>query len=151
MKKIITITLLFVGLYSFAQSPLNGKMRDKIKAQKATFITDKLSLTTEEAEKFWPIYNAYEEVTQKIKAEYFRPIKRQMRKNGGAISDNEATRLLDQLMEGENKMHAAKVKLVNDLKTAIPAQKIIKLKPAEEAFNRKLLKQLRNFRENRKN
>ena len=151
MKKIITITLLFVGLFSFAQPPLNGKMRDKIKAQKAAFITDKLSLTTEEAEKFWPIYNAYEEVTQKIKAEYFRPIKRHMHKNGATVSDSEASKLLDQLMEGENKMHAAKVKLVNDLKTAIPAQKIIKLKPAEEAFNRKLLKQLRNFRENRKN
>ena len=46
-------------------------------------------------------------------------------------------------------MHEAKVKLVNDLKSAIPARKIIKLKSVEDAFNRRLLDRLKKFRDKR--
>ncbi|MBT8244585.1 MAG: hypothetical protein HKP48_07350 [Winogradskyella sp.] len=148
MKKIITLTLLFIGLLSFAQPPRNSKMRDRIKAQKTAFITEKLELTSDEAQKFWPIYNTYEEMTRKIKADYFKPIRKQMRQNSD-ISDAKANKFLNQMTEGEDKMHQAKQKLVNDLKTVITSKKIIRLKAAEDEFNKKLLERLRSFREKR--
>ncbi|MFD1064215.1 sensor of ECF-type sigma factor [Winogradskyella litorisediminis] len=149
MKKIITITLLFIGLISFAQPQRNGQMRDKIKAQKVAFITEKLELTTDEAEKFWPIYNAFEESTYRIKREFFIPIRKQMRKNAD-ISDAQANSFLDEVIKGENQIHRAKQKLLIDLKTAIPARKIIKLKGVEDEFNRELLQKLRDYRAKRK-
>lgn len=149
MKKRITLTLLFIGLLSFAQPPRDGKMRDRIKAQKVAYITEKLELTTEESQKFWPIYNRFEETTRNIKNEYFKPIKKQMRQ-GADVSDAQANASLEQLIIGEDKIHQAKQKLLNDLKSAIPARKIIKLKPVEDAFNRELLQKLKKFRENRK-
>ena len=74
---------------------------------------------------------------------------RQKLRGNTNVSDTEANKLLDNLIIAENKTYEAKVKLVNDLKSAIPAKKIIKLKAVEEAFNRKLLERLRKFREKR--
>ncbi|RZN80276.1 MAG: sensor of ECF-type sigma factor [Winogradskyella sp.] len=149
MKNLITLTVLFVSFLSFAQPPRDGKMREKIKAQKIAFITEKLNLTADEAQKFWPIYNEFEATTEKIKSEDLRPVKQQMRRNSD-ISDKEANKLLDKLIRAENRMHNAKIKLVNDLKTVLPAKKIIMLKAVEDQFNKRLLEQLKKFRERRK-
>lgn len=147
MKKLIPIVTLFVCLSSFAQR--SEKMKERIKTQKIAFITDKLDLSSEEAQVFWPIYNAYENTTEQIKSVDLREIKQKMHQNPN-LSDKEASQLLDQLISAENKMHNAKLKLVTDLKKVIPPLKIIKLKGAEEAFNKKLLERLRDFREKRK-
>lgn len=64
MKKILLIILAIIGCSSFTMAQ-NGNGREKIQALKVAFITQKLHLTSAEAEKFWPVYNQYEsEITQ---------------------------------------------------------------------------------------
>ena len=58
MKKLIPILVLLISFSGFAQR--GAKMNERIKAQKTAFITERLSLTADEAEKFWPIYNEIE-------------------------------------------------------------------------------------------
>ncbi len=48
-----------------AQNPPNKQ--SSIQTLKVAFITKDLYLTTEEAQKFWPVYNAYIEELKKIK------------------------------------------------------------------------------------
>lgn len=144
MKKTSTFLLLFFTLVNFAQTE-RGKMREKIKAEKIAFMTQQLNLSATEAEKFWPIYNTFEASTENIKKRYLAPIRQKMRR-GSNVYDAEANMLLDNLVIAENKMYEAKVKLFNDLKSAIPAKKIIKLKSVEDAFNRRLLERLKKFR-----
>ena len=55
--------------------------------------------------------------------------------------------LLKQMESTEEELHQLRKKLVSDLRGIIGPLKIIKLKKAEEDFNRKLLKQ---FRQNRR-
>jgi hypothetical protein len=148
MKKIIPIALFLFSVSIFAQGG-RKEMQEKIKAQKITFITDKLSLTAEEAQKFWPIYNAFEAKVEKIKDDDLRAIKMKMRK--GDVSDREADELLEKLLKAEKDMHDAKLELVTDLKKVISSTKIIKLKAAEDQFNKMLLERLREFREKRGN
>ncbi len=145
MKKLIPILILFISLSAFAQR--DGRMGERIKAQKIAFITEKLSLTSEEAQQFWPIYNTYEDKVQKIRSEDLKPLKIEMR--DGEVSDKRADEILEQLMKAESDMHDAKIQLVKDLKKVIPSKKIIKLKAAEDQFNRKLLERLKNMREKR--
>ncbi len=61
MKKYL---LLILTLCSFlivhAQKKGGGGEGDKIQALKIAFITQKLELTSEEAQKFWPVYNQYD-------------------------------------------------------------------------------------------
>ncbi len=148
MKKLIPIVILLISVSTFAQD--REKMKERIKAQKVAFITEKLSLTAEEAQGFWPIYNAYEATVDNIKSSDLRAIKMEMRK-GEDVSDKKANELLEKLIQAEDDMHAAKIKLVKDLKKVIPAKKIIQLKGAEDQFNRKLLEHLREMREKRSN
>lgn len=148
MKKLIPIVLMFLSISAFAQR--NGEVRERIKAQKVAFITEHLNLTAEEAQAFWPIYNDFEAKTEKIRTEDLRAIKIQMHKNP-ELSKQEADKLLDKLVRAEDAMHAAKVKLVKDLKNVLSSEKIIKLKAAEDEFNKKLLERLKEFRDKRGN
>jgi hypothetical protein len=73
----------------------------------------------------------------------------QMRQNPD-MSEKEADELLDKLMKAENDMHTAKLKLIKDLKKILPSDKIIKLRAAEDEFNKKLLEKLKEYREKRR-
>jgi len=118
--------------------------RERIKAQKVAFITERLELTPKEAQEFWPIYNAFEENTHEMRHSDLKKIRETMRRDN--LSDKEAQEVITKYMTYEDKLHAAKKQLVKDLSTAIPPQKIIKLKAAEDAFNRKLMEMLRERR-----
>ena len=62
MKKFILIITFALGSFCFAkaQDEDGGKRAEKIQALKIAFITQKLGLSAEEAQKFWPVYNQYE-------------------------------------------------------------------------------------------
>ncbi|MEY8848827.1 sensor of ECF-type sigma factor [Psychroserpens sp. XS_ASV72] len=146
MKPIITILFFVLSLSTFGQP--EGRMKERIKSQKIAFITEKLSLTSEEAEKFWPIYNAFEETTEEVRRNDLKDIKREMRNNSN-MSDKDADKLLERLTAAEDKMHNAKKNLIRELKGVIPSKKIILLKAAEDEFNRKLLERLKDFKDRR--
>ena len=59
MKKIIIYipVFLFCSLSIFAQK--KRESREKIRTLKIAYVTEKLNLTENEAQKFWPIYNTY--------------------------------------------------------------------------------------------
>ena len=65
-NKTILIILFFLSISSFAQQGMNEK-KEQIKALKVGFITNELALTTEEASKFWPIYNAFDDKQFELK------------------------------------------------------------------------------------
>src|SRR6478672_1216789 len=58
MKKII-IVLSFVLLHNYICLAQPGREGGRIEAIKVAFFTEQLNLTSEEAQKFWPLYNTY--------------------------------------------------------------------------------------------
>jgi hypothetical protein len=142
----ILICLIFVSM-SFAQ----GAKREKIKTLKTAFITTELSLTQQEAEKFWPIYNAFEEKQFELRHEKMKSYMKRMDSDLDTMSEKEASNLLAQMENVEEETHQLRKKLVADLKSVISSHKIIKLKKAEEDFNRNLLKQYRENRSPKRN
>ena len=61
MKKFTLILFFFTGAFFCAHSQEDeAKKAEKIQALKIAFITQKLELTSDEAQKFWPIYSQYE-------------------------------------------------------------------------------------------
>lgn len=61
MKKIILLILLYGGLLFTAAGQDEQREAGRLQAYKIAFLTKKLNLTPDEAQKFWPIYNKYEE------------------------------------------------------------------------------------------
>ncbi len=62
MKKSLLIILIFFSGFTtlYAQDDTDPR-GEKIKALKIAFITQKLNLTADEAQKFWPVYNQYDQ------------------------------------------------------------------------------------------
>jgi len=64
MKKLIFLSILSIFSFSMVIAQEKGgatsEMFEKIKAEKISFFTEKLSLTSAEAQAFWPVYNEFE-------------------------------------------------------------------------------------------
>lgn len=145
MKKIVLIILFIVSVQTFAQ---HKNHRERIKALKTAFITEELNLSSSEAEKFWPIYNAYDEKVH----EFYVTNRRKFRKkisdgNGeGTITEKQAKEMLDKMLKNDAKITQAKIDLKNDLQKVISNVKILKLFKAEHEFSKKLLRDFRGKR-----
>ena len=144
-KFILPIILLFISSVSFSQN--FKEKREKVKALKVAYITEQLELTTEEAQKFWPIYNAFDENQSELRHEKMRAILDRFKPgNVEKLSEKDASNSLIQMEKIEEDLFNLKKKFIKDLQSVISAKKIIKLKKAEEDFNRELLKQMREKR-----
>ena len=142
MKKyIIPIVFLVLTLNLYAQGN-----RERVKALKVAFITEKLSLTEKEAQNFWPIYNTYDDNTTKIKYDDIKKLRRSIKDNFKTLDDNKAKILLDQLIDAENSLYNEQTQLISKLRKVISSKKILLLKAAEDDFNRKLFEEYKKKR-----
>jgi hypothetical protein len=141
-KYLILVIFLF-SIHSFAQSLL-GEKKEQINALKVGFITNELALTADEAAKFWPIYNAYDDKQFELRHQKMKAFKQRMDVELEKMSEKEAATLLAQMENTEDELYQMRKKFVANLKGVLPSVKIIKLKKAEDDFNRKLLQQYRN-------
>jgi Spy/CpxP family protein refolding chaperone len=142
-KLLSTLAFLFT-IVAMGQPLLNQK-REQIKALKIAYITDELKLTPEEATKFWPLFNAYEEKQKSFRKERIRSFMDQSgTSNIDKMTEKEAASILNDIENSEEDAYQNRKKFVASLKPILPATKILKLKKAEEGFNKKLLKQFRD-------
>jgi hypothetical protein len=140
---ILVLILVFSGISLSAQGP--GPGRERIKTLKIAYLTEQLSLSSKEAQKFWPVYNAHEE-----KLEEFRMQER--KQFGGrfanleALTDEEAEKMLSSFIEKQAEKRKIEAEYLKNLKGVIPAKKIIQLFKAEDNFKKRLLQQYRKRR-----
>ena len=147
MKTKILFPIIFLLVASLSFSQGFKEKREKVKALKVAYITEQLELTTDEAQKFWPIYNAFDENQAELRHEKMRAILDRFKPgNVEKLSEKDASNSLIQMEKIEEDLFNLKKKFIKDLQGVISAKKIIKLKKAEEDFNRELLKQMREKR-----
>jgi len=128
MKKYLLILLVTIGSISIAKSQNETNPRsEKIQALKIAFITQKLQLTSAEAEKFWPVYNQYENEINSLRAN---------NKNGDVL-------------ENEEKLLNIRKKYKTSFEKIIGPQKLNQLFNAERDFRGVLIKQLKNRNQQR--
>lgn len=139
MKKLAIKIFLIVGLLSpaFAQeeepaTPQDPKARARIDAARAAYITERLGLTAEEAEKFWPIYREFANKRQGLQQEL-----RSARQEGK--SDNELVELGLSIKQKELDLEK---EYSGQMMRVISAQKLMNLRPAEREFTRIIIQQI---------
>ncbi|CAN1562606.1 hypothetical protein MCEGE10_02726 [Flavobacteriaceae bacterium] len=143
-KNIFTILLLLVSISFYAQGKKMLEKKEQIYALKVAFITNELSLTSTEAEKFWPIYNSFEDRQFDLKRQKsISYIKKMDDETLNKMSDKEALTVLTQMEASEDEVFQLRKKLITSIKSFLSPVKIIKLKKAEDEFNKKLLQQYR--------
>jgi hypothetical protein len=145
LKKIFPILLLLVYFNFYAQGEGMREKREQIKALKVAFLTTELNLTASESEKFWPVYNTFDDKQFELRHQKMKAYMRKM--NDGSIekmTEKEATAFLNQIESTEEELFLLRKKFIINVKKILPATKIIQLKKSEEDFNRKLLHQYRD-------
>ncbi|MCW2120186.1 sensor of ECF-type sigma factor [Flavobacterium sp. 7A] len=139
-KKILFL-LLISSLSCFAQDGMKEK-KNQVKELKVSFFNSELNLTNWETAKFWPIYNAFDDKQFEIRHEKVKSYRNLMKGNLlDKMNEKDATTILRQIESTDEELYLLRKGLINNLKKILPKVKILKLKKAEEDFNRKLLQQ----------
>lgn len=136
--KIYSILILFL-FTSLGFSQGFREKKEKIKALKIAFISQKLSLTTEQAEKFWPIYNKYEDKIVALKETQLR-----QRFQKKELTDEEALKQIEEAEAAEVEIMSLKKKMRAELIPVIGADKVVELQKIEHEFHKKLLEKLKD-------
>jgi len=136
MKRLsVIIFILMLSTSLFAQS--KSDRYEQIETIKVAFITKKLDLSSEEAQKFWPIYNNYQKELMLLMKK---------RREERLRTDIEPNDKINLDLSYESKMLDLKKKYKKLYSKAIPAEKILLLYQAEREFREHLIKQLNHRR-----
>ncbi len=153
-KNLLFFFLVTFGLLSNIHAQRKHRINhEKFKALKTAFITDKLDLTVKEAEKFWPIYNAYHKAHKKLSYQLEHDIKKKIDDLGGIenLSKNEADKILEKIVRLKKQKSKLSEQLYPDLKKVISAKKIILLTKSERDFRHKIFREYKRQRRNHSN
>lgn len=148
LKKILLLKMLFVVAATtvYAQGgprQLQERYR-QFESQRIAFITRELSLTPDEAQAFWPVYNEYNEKRNQLMIRH-----RSQRTNENKLdelSDEQLHELADADISNMEEMTALRRQYHQKFKEILPIKKVVKLYAAERDFNRHLFNENRQGR-----
>lgn len=140
--KLFTLLILFSALQLTAQRHMDPKMIEIIKSKKVAFITEQVGLTSQEGEKFWPVYNQLEKERLDLMDR-----KRDLEESteDKMVKTEEAYHKLANEITG---MHLKEGKLIEEYNTKflsiLPAEKVVKLYRSERKFRSYLMQEMRS-------
>ena len=143
MKYTLLILILALALPAWSQEP--DGMR-KIEAARIALITERLELTPEQAEKFWPLYREYSGQREVIRKE-FMEARREVKAEG--MSEEESRKLLAKGLELKERQLLLEKAYAEKFNTVITSRQILLLRKAEDDFRQMLLERLEHRREQR--
>jgi len=141
MRKLIVILFLItVGWGGFAQS---DEAMKKLESAKIGLITERLDLTPEQAEKFWPIYREFAQQRNELRNE-FREARRDMDPTEASEEENERLvklhlRLKEREVDLEKEYSEKLLRVIN-------SRQLISLRRAEDDFRKMILRRIEQRR-----
>lgn len=138
--KIVVLSVLLMSSLLFAQHKPD---KDKIKSLKVAFLTERLDMSSKEAQTFWPIYNEYEEKRDAMHEQKQDRVYRKM-KDVENLSEKEAGELIKQYLTFEENEEELDKNFTERVSKVISAKKTLLLLRSEYEFKKQLLKQYRH-------
>ena len=136
--------LLFI-IFSFVSRQTIAQTAQEIGTEKVQFFTEKLGLTLQESEKFWPVFNDYQNRKEKILQDrkntmmYFH-------QNYQNMSKAELKDISEKLIESRKKETELFEKYHAKFLQILPMEKAIMVQVAEMQFKNQLLQRLGRHR-----
>ena len=119
--------------------------KEKIKSMKIAFITEKINLTPEEAQQFWPVYNEYENKRSTLLKE--KRIEKKNSKGNPELSNEEIKKHIDNHFVIRQKELDLDKEYHTKFLAILPIKKVGALYLAREQFKRDLLKKMKNHKQ----
>ncbi len=138
---VIILAIMLTGIKTNGQ---NRDARNKIESARIALITERLGLTPDQAEKFWPVYREYTEKRRGMAQELRQARQGMDPKN---MSDEQSKRLVNMAMEVKQSELDLEKQYSGRLMNVISSQQMLSLRRAEEDFRRMLLQRLQERRQ----
>jgi len=116
---------------------------DKLNSYRIAFFTKRLNLNSREAERFWPVYNEYQDQKTQIQVDKSIII-RNFNQNESTLTDNQIAELGDKLIESIEQELLLTVSFHKKLKEVLPPAKVIRFHQVENQYKAQLLNELQN-------
>jgi hypothetical protein len=142
MKHVSIILVLF--FISLGVSAQNREAMKKIESARIALITERLGLTPNQAEKFWPVYREYNLERRALRQEFKNARQGVDMKN---ISEEQSKQLIDKSMDLKQKELNLEKEYSNRMGDVITTKQLFKLKNAEKDFQQMLLKRIQQQRQ----
>lgn len=143
MKKFGIFLILNFLIIISVQAQRRGIDRERLEAARIAFITTRLDLSPEQAQKFWPIFNEFnEQREEKLK----QIASLNPRSNTESISKEEAQRLIKQRFELQRELIEDEEAFVQKAATVISYQQILQLNSINREFARSIYQRQRDNR-----
>jgi len=133
------LLLLNISISAQTNNSTPAEKKAKLDAWHTAFLTSEMQLTTEEAQKFWPIYNEYKVEMENLE----KPVKA-VGKTIEQMSDAELRQMIYKELDNEQQRVNMNKKYIDRFLTILPAIKIVRLKKAEREFKKMVLEQWRD-------
>lgn len=128
---IAIILLLGIGTSALAQRPPVDQ--EKLQAARIAFITTRLDLKPEQAEKFWPIFNQYNDQREKT----MRQIS-ELGRGVETVGEDEAKSRIQQRLKLQTELLEKEKGFVNEVSKVLSSKQILMLNNIARDFNRQL-------------
>jgi len=138
------LLILSVAAMGQRESGRYQEAMDKMKAERVSFLTDKLQLSVEEAEKFWPVYNEY--LSKREEMMWGKREKMPRNFDPGQLTDEEMSTMLNDILDQEIQLAQLKKDYFIRLKEVLPVRKVLRLQRVEQDFMNHMLNQIRESR-----
>lgn len=149
MKKFLIFILILPLVCQMDLSAQDTEL-ERLNSYKIAFFTRRLNLTPSEAERFWPIYNEYQNQKNLIQLEKLKLIKF-FNQGEGTLSDNQISEIGDKLIGAIVTESELAVTLHKKLREVLPPAKVIRFYQAENQYKVQLLNELQNRQQNKPN
>lgn len=140
MKQFVFISIFaLLTVSTFAQK---GEKHERIEALRTAYLTQELEMSSEDAQRFWPIYNSYDKEAHELK-KLERKVK-DIYKSDEDLTEDVARETLEDLKRYYKQSEVLKNKLIDDLLAEFDPIFVLKFKKADYKFRLELLKKYRN-------
>ena len=158
LKTILLASIIMTSAITFAQkdgtppppppakdnkAEKQNERKENIEAMKIGFLTKKLDLTPEEAQKFWPVYNQYSDKMKELRKRR-KQDNREAKQKFDGMSDKEVEQAVDNEMADRQKELDLQKEYNSKFKAVLPIKKVARLYAAEEQFKMELLNKLKD-------
>ena len=116
---------------------------ERIQSEKIAFITQELDLSPEEAQVFWPVYNQCWKESLEAHHKMMEAASEFRGKKGEELSDAELEKKLDAYIQANKASNQVMADWYPKFKKVLPIHKVAKLYQAEEAFQMRMINNLK--------
>jgi len=140
------IIILFIIVFSGSESV--GQVQnylEKLESLRIAFFTERLDLTPDEAEKFWPVYKDYNNRREKINEDR-RMIYRNAIRNDHSLTEDEIRESLEKFINLQKEETALSEMFNQKFLEILPPRKVLRIYITENQFKAFILNEIKENR-----